>query len=443
MPIGVEEPAVVGDGDDRARAGGERGLEHLERVEVEVVGRLVEQQEVGVGGDDGRDRRAGALAGAEALERAPHRAGIEAEVGEQRARLGLVDARACVAAEPGQQRAGGFEGLREQPHRRRGRHRPFARCQRAEQELQQRRLAGAVGARDGDALAAVQREVDVLEHAGAHAVEVRDAAAAVGGGVELEAHGRRGPRPLDPGLRAHRALEPALARLRLLRDLLGVAPLLVGAEAGGAALAAAGEVAGVGDVGLEPPAALVLRGGELLEARAPAGLLLAVGRVAAVVGGQAVAELVDARDDGVEEAAVVGDDEDGAVEAVQELLQPGQAGRVEVVGRLVEQQDVGVLEERGRQQAAGLLAAGEPMERAVGGEVVDPQAAAHLLGARLGGPRSGGLGTLEGVGVGVEVAGLPERGERPARLAEGVVEERRRAWRRAPPAAGSRRRRPW
>ena len=128
-------------------------------------------------------------------------------------------------------------------------------------------------------------------------------------------------------------------------------------------------------------------------------------------------------DDGVEEAPVVRDDEHGAVEAGEELLEPGEAVGVEVVGGLVEEQDVGVLEQRGGQQRAGLLAAGEAPQRAGGVEVVDGEAAADLLGARLGRPRAGGLGAVEGVGVGVEVVRAVERRERPARLAEGVVEQ--------------------
>ena len=167
----------------------------------------------------------------------------------------------------------------------------------------------------GDPLAAVEREVDVAEDARAGAVEMRDAAAAVGGLVELQADGGRLARALDPVGRRHLALEPVLARLRLLGDLLGE-PLLMGrGGAGDGALGVAGLLEGAGDVGLELAAALVLGRGELLEARAPAGLLVAVGGVAAVVGGELVVQFVDAGDDGVEEAPVVGDDEHGALEA--------------------------------------------------------------------------------------------------------------------------------
>ncbi len=97
--------------------------------------------------------------------------------------------------------------------------------------------------------------------------------------------------------------------------------------------------------------------------------------------------------------------------------------RVEVVGRLVEQQDVGVLEQRGGEQRAGLLAARQAAERALGVEVVDAEPAADVLRARLGGPGPGGLGALERVRVGVEVAGALERGERLAGLAERGVQE--------------------
>ena len=229
--------------------------------------------------------------------------------------------------------------------------------------------------------------------------------------------------------RVELALQAVLARLRLLRDLLGVALLLVGAQAARAALAAAGVVVGVGDVGLEAPAPLVLRLDELLEPGAAARALGAVGGVAALVGleGAAGGELVDAVDDGVEEAAVVRDHEQRAVEAGEELLQPREAVGVEVVGRLVEEQHLRVLEQRRRQQRARLLAAREAVQRPVARQVLDPEPAPDLLGAGLGGPRLRRLGAFERVGVAVEVVAAFERaqgGERRARLAERVAEQR-------------------
>ena len=127
------------------------------------------------------------------------------------------------------------------------------------------------------------------------------------------------------------------------------------------------------------------------------------------------------------------DDDQRAVEGGEEALEPREAVAVEVVGGLVEQQDVGVAEQRGGQQRAGLLAAGEALERAVARQVLDGEAPAGLLGARLGGPGAGRLGALEGVAVGVEVAAgsCERRVERrrpasPSGVAEQVVERARR-----------------
>ena len=107
----------------------------------------------------------------------------------------------------------------------------------------------------------------------------------------------------------------------------------------------------------------------------------------------------------------------------RKLLEPRQAVRVEVVGGLVEQEDVGVLEQRGGQQRAGLLAAREAAQRAVGRQALDAEPPANLLGARLRGPGAGRLGALERVRVGVEVAGALEGGERLAGLAERGVQQ--------------------
>ena len=63
-PLGdvVEEVAVVGDRDDRARVLLEEPLEPVDRLGVEVVGRLVEQQQVGVAEQQPAQRDAAPLA---------------------------------------------------------------------------------------------------------------------------------------------------------------------------------------------------------------------------------------------------------------------------------------------------------------------------------------------------------------------------------------------
>src|SRR5688572_27720152 len=80
----------------------------------------------------------------------------------------------------------------------------------------------------------------------------------------------------------------------------------------------------------------------------------------------AAVELEDARGDAVEEGAVVGDDDRGLLQ--QQVFQHQDAVDVEVVGRLVEQQQVGLEGEGPRQRGALALAARHALRRAVGVE---------------------------------------------------------------------------
>ena len=61
----LQEPAVVRDQDDGRVQPDERALQPLEPLDVEVVGRLVEQQQVGIARQRPRQRRAGQLAAGE------------------------------------------------------------------------------------------------------------------------------------------------------------------------------------------------------------------------------------------------------------------------------------------------------------------------------------------------------------------------------------------
>ncbi len=61
----VEHGPVVRDEQHRAREGLECGLERLAALEVEVVRRLVEHEEVRAGGDDEREREPPPLAARE------------------------------------------------------------------------------------------------------------------------------------------------------------------------------------------------------------------------------------------------------------------------------------------------------------------------------------------------------------------------------------------
>ncbi len=70
-------------------------------------------------------------------------------------------------------------------------------------------------------------------------------------------------------------------------------------------------------------------------------------------------ELEDPAGDVVEEVAIVGDGDDGARILLEEALEPGHRLGVEMVGRLVEQQHVGLLQQEPAQRDAAPLAAGE------------------------------------------------------------------------------------
>ena len=82
-------------------------------------------------------------------------------------------------------------------------------------------------------------------------------------------------------------------------------------------------------------------------------------------------ELQDGPCYGVEEVAVVGDDEDGALRPLHEALQPLYSAQVEVVGWFVQQDQVRLFEEKTGQRDAALLAARERADGALpvlGGE---------------------------------------------------------------------------
>ena len=64
----------------------------------------------------------------------------------------------------------------------------------------------------------------------------------------------------------------------------------------------------------------------------------------------------------LEQPTIVADQHDPGARAGQLALQPFDAGEVEVVGRLVEQQDVGQRSQRPRQRGAACLSAGQRPE---------------------------------------------------------------------------------
>ena len=104
------------------------------------------------------------------------------------------------------------------------------------------------------------------------------------------------------------------------------------------------------------PQALLL----LLLLREPLLLLLEPGGIVALPGNAMPAvELEDPAGDVVEEVAVVRDADDRARVLLEVFLEPGDGFRVEMVGRLVEQQHVGLRQQQAAERDAAALAARE------------------------------------------------------------------------------------
>ncbi len=92
-------------------------------------------------------------------------------------------------------------------------------------------------------------------------------------------------------------------------------------------------------------------------------------------------EVGDRRDHPIQEVTVVRDDDHGAVVAGEEVLQPRQGGEVEVVGRLVEQQQRGRQQQQPGERRPHPPASGEFAERL--GHLVGTEAQAAQDRARL------------------------------------------------------------
>ena len=153
---------------------------------------------------------------------------------------------------------------------------------------------------------------------------------------------------------------------------------------------------------------------------------LIVAETARETGQLAAIEFDDARADAIEEGAVMGDEEQRDSGLDQHVLQPFDGGDVEMVGRLVEEQDFRRDGQRLGQRQAFLLAAGKAADTGLG---VETEAIDDLFSLRLVGPRAAGLQfVLQGIHprqqriviarpFGHPVRHLVIRGEQPRGLA--------------------------
>ena len=201
----VQEGAVVRDDDGRARQPGDEPLQPVQAGEVEVVGGLVEEEDVEPGQQHRGQCSPRRLTAGEHAHGHVETISRQADVGQHRAHAGvevvtaegdevlegvgvLVDERGVVghrlrqpvqrgrglghtraASEVGAQGlvAVGVDLLREVPDgERRGRplHRPRIGLLEAGEHAQQRRLADAVGAHHADAAAGADQDRHLVEH---------------------------------------------------------------------------------------------------------------------------------------------------------------------------------------------------------------------------------------------------------------------------------------
>ena len=256
----------------------------------------------------------------------------------------------------------------------------------AEDRLEQRRLAGAVRPDERDVLAALDRERRVVQQrpAGNRDLQVfglEHGAAAARRIDEPEAEPARSARQQGDLVGRAGALllqAPDLPELRLC--LLRLRLLVAEAR---------DEAFEPRDVLLET-CGLLLRCGQPHRALAPpfvprAGEIRRASRF----------ELEHRGRRRLEEPAVVRDEDNPGVQGRQLVLQPFERRDVEVVRRLVEQQQIGIAAERARERGARQLAAGEGVEGTVQIRVAEtqptddrpdafaPVVAARVLEARL------------------------------------------------------------
>ena len=136
---------------------------------------------------------------------------------------------------------------------------------------------------------------------------------------------------------------------------------------------------------------------------------------------RAVVEVAHVRADAVQKVAVVRDDDHRRVAGIQHVLEPADRVDVEVIGRLVEEQDVRVGEQRLCEQHAELPPRCDVAHRTLMERRGDAKPQQQLAGARLGGVAAelremrfevGGAKVvfLRRIGVGIDRVALRLRG---------------------------------
>ena len=116
---------------------------------------------------------------------------------------------------------------------------------------------------------------------------------------------------------------------------------------------------------------------------------------------RAIAQLPDTGDGGIEEGPVVRRDEERAGPPAEVLLEPFEGVEVEVIGRLVEQQQVRIGDDQARQRRPGLLATRQGRRRLRPFVPREPEAAQRALDPLVERVATEDLVLMEKLGIGV------------------------------------------
>ena len=349
----VEKIAVMADHAGHAGECHQRLLQHAQRGQVEVVRRLVQDEEIAAALQNPRQQQPAALAAAQLFhlghdpvvaEQEPFQVGSHGQLGfaplhEFRAVGYLVQHGALlVELETALVHIIEFGELADLDRAR-------GRRQLANDDFEQRGFAEAVAAADADASPVFKREIEAGKQ-----------------GLSAEIHPQAGD------------LNGAVAQLRRRRDaqfhvlldhrsvlgrliVIPLKPVLLLAALGARALSHPGEFL------FQEHLALVL---DHRVSLLPLGLGQEIVGVIAVVRKKlAVVKLQDARGDAVEEIAVVGDDQERAAKGLQKFSHPLDRFRIQMVGRFVEHQKIRARNDRPCHRHPPLLAAGERFDIAV------------------------------------------------------------------------------
>ena len=242
------------------------------------------------------------------------------------------------------------------------------RRQLVRQQLDQRRLAVAVGAEQGDAVVGVDPQGDAIQHRLFRIVADRDV-------VDRDDRRRQHLLRRREDDLAHILRHQRGDRLHPFQHFdarLGLAGLrglgLEAVDEGLQALAFVGLALGV--LGIEHFA----RGALLFER----GIGPLVERQLAAI------EMQDLVDRGVEQVAIVADDDHGARIVRQMILEPQRAFEVEIVGRLVQQQQIGRREQRRGERDPHAPAAGKFLSTAAPGRRSKIRGRSRIAAARAG-----------------------------------------------------------